>query len=284
MLDALRHGLDVAKHHRRCAGEAERMRRVHHTHPFARHRLERGDFLAHPVHQDFPATARQTTQACRREVAQDVLHRFAEELLECNQFAGAEAMHVDLREFLADVRQQIEIPLLGQLGMMPALHQDLGAAQGQGLLDLFVHLVMGDDVGIDILLRTPEGAELAIDIADVGVVHIAVHDVGDHLVAPPAVRARAQQLPPPIRQRAQLLQRQRVKAQRLGGVHPPAVPDLFQQLIQRDIVNHGWNLEGRSPKEKGEFDRKLVREQIRQGRIAKSIPGNGDSSSRGMRP
>ena len=37
--------------------------------------------------------------------------------------------------------EQIQIPLQGEFGMMPALHEDLRAAQGDGLLDFAVHFL-----------------------------------------------------------------------------------------------------------------------------------------------
>ena len=95
----------------------------------------------------------------------------------------AEPVDVDLRKFAFDVREQIEIPLLRQLRMMPALHQNLRAAQRDGLLDLPVHLLERDDIGIVVLFRAVKRAELAIDVADVRVIDVAVDDVGDDLVA-----------------------------------------------------------------------------------------------------
>ena len=78
-------------------------------------------------------------------------------------------MHVEARELRLDVREQIQIPLLRQLRMMPALHENLAAAERDGLLDFFVQLVERDDIGIIVLLGAIERAELAIHVADVGV-------------------------------------------------------------------------------------------------------------------
>ena len=55
--------------------------------------------------------------------------------------------------FAFDVREQIEIPLLGQFRVMPALHQNLRAAERDGLLDFLVHLIERDDVGVVILFH-----------------------------------------------------------------------------------------------------------------------------------
>ena len=58
-----------------------------------------------------------------------------------NELARTEPVNVDLRKFAFDVREQIQIPLHGKLRMMPALHENLRAAQRDRLLDFLVHLV-----------------------------------------------------------------------------------------------------------------------------------------------
>ena len=88
-----------------------------------------------------------------------------------------------LWKFIFDMRQQIEIPLLREFRMMPALHQHLRAAQRDRLLDFSVHLVERDDIGIVVFFRAIKSAKFAIDIANIGVIDIAVNNVGDDLVA-----------------------------------------------------------------------------------------------------
>ena len=116
--------------------------------------------------------------------------------------------------------------------MMPALHQNLRAAERDRLLDLLVHLVERDDVGVVVLFRPVKRAELAIDVADVGVIDIAVNDVGDDVVAAAVEILRLGQLPAAVGERAELFERQGIKPQRLGRVDAPAVPNFLQQLVQ----------------------------------------------------
>ena len=73
--------------------------------------------------------------------------------------------------------------MLVQLGMVPALHENLRAAKRNGLIDFFVDLVVSDDVGVVLFFRAPKCTELAVDIADVGVVNVAIDDVGNDVVA-----------------------------------------------------------------------------------------------------
>ena len=115
----------------------------------------------------------------------NLVQRQSEDFAEMDELAGAEAVDVDLRKPGLHVGEQVEVPLEAQPGVMPALQQDLRAALGKGLLDLPVHLLERDHVGIRILLRPVKRAELAVDVADVGIVDVAVDDVGDDLVAAP---------------------------------------------------------------------------------------------------
>jgi hypothetical protein len=115
---------------------------------------------------------------------------------------------------------------------MPALHQNLRASQRNGFLDFAVHFTQRDDVGVSVLFRPVKRAEFAIDIADVGVIDIAINEVGDNPVAAAVEILRLGQLPPAVGQRAEFFQGQMIQPQRLGRVDAPAVPDLLQQLIQ----------------------------------------------------
>ena len=116
--------------------------------------------------------------------------------------------------------------------MMTALHQNLRAAQRDGLLDFLVHLVQRDDVGIVILFHAIERAELAIDVADVGVIDIAVNDIGDDVVAAPVEILCLGELPAAVGERAEFLQRQMIKPQRLALADALALPYFLQQLVQ----------------------------------------------------
>ena len=89
-----------------------------------------------------------------------------------------------------------------------------------------------DDVGIVVLFHAVKRAELAIDVADVGVIDIAVNDVGDDVVAAPVEILRLGELAAAVGERAEFLQRQMIKPQGLGLVDALAVPDFLQQLVQ----------------------------------------------------
>ena len=140
---------------------------------------------------------------------------------------GLKPWMLNLRKFVFDVREQIQIPLLRQLRMMAALHQHLRAAERDRLLDFFVHLVERDDVGIVVLFHAVKRAELAIDVADVRVIDVAVNDVGDDVVAATVEILRLGELAAAVGERAEFFQRQMIKPQRLALGKCACRPRLF---------------------------------------------------------
>ena len=72
--------------------------------------------------------------------------------------------------------------------MMPALQENLHAADRGEFVELLVELLQREHVVIVVLLRAVERAELAVDVADVRVVDVAIDDVGDDLRVRPALR------------------------------------------------------------------------------------------------
>jgi hypothetical protein len=173
-------------------------------------------------------STRQAAQTGRNKVAQDCLDRLIEKFREGHELAGTKAMDIESGVLGANMVQQIQIPLLGQLRMVTALHEHLGAAQREGFLDLAVEFVERDDIRVGVLLGPPESTELAVDVADVGVVDVAIDDVRDGLRTAPSPRTATGQPPPPIRQGAQLRQGQGVQGERFRGIDSPPLPNPLQ--------------------------------------------------------
>ena len=87
-----------------------------------------------------------------------------------------------------DRGEQVLVVGDGQLGVVPALEHDLGGAPVQGLLHPLEDLLRGAPVALLVPREAVEGAEGALDDADVGVVDVAVDDEGGVALgeAPPA--------------------------------------------------------------------------------------------------
>src|ERR1700752_426956 len=66
--------------------------------------------------------------------------------------------------------------------MQTALHQDPSAAERYRLIDLFADLLKAANVSVGCTRATVERAESANDVADVGVVDVAIDDVGDDVI------------------------------------------------------------------------------------------------------
>src|SRR5947209_7557906 len=88
------------------------------------------------------------------------------------------SVNVDVWIFFADVPQQVDVPLQAELGMVSPLHQDLNTAHGGKFIQLLIELLQRNDVVIVIFFGAIKRAELAINVADVGVVDVAIDDIG----------------------------------------------------------------------------------------------------------
>ena len=204
------------------------MRHLHHLQPVIAHRLERRNTLADAVHQNLSSAAGDGSEARARKLADDLLQRQAEHIAKMDEFARTKTVNVDLRKLAFYMRQQIQIPLQGKFRMMAALHQNLRAAQSDGLFDLAVHFVKRDDVGIVIRLRAIKGAEFAIDVADVSIIDIAINNIGDDLIAATVMGRRARQFAPAMGQHPQFLKGKAVEFDSVRGADAPAFPDCLQ--------------------------------------------------------
>ena len=83
--------------------------------------------------------------------------------------------------------QQIFIPLDAKVRMQAALHQHTGAAKRDRLVDLLANFLERADVSVRRARATIESAEGTDNVADVGVVDVAVDDVGDDVCRMPAL-------------------------------------------------------------------------------------------------
>ena len=141
------------------------------------------------VHQDLAAAAGNAVEPRRRAARGPRPARVSpKRSLKKTTSRGREAVDVD-RVVALDVAHQVEVPLERDVRIVPALHQDLDAADRLALVDLGADLLEGQDVALGVLRPAVERAELAVGDADVGVVDVAVDDVGDDVlgVLPPAL-------------------------------------------------------------------------------------------------
>src|SRR6476620_5842868 len=95
------------------------------------------------------------------------------------------------RVALLERAEEILVVVDAEVGVVAALHEDSGASDRQGLLDLLEDDRLRKQVPLGAVARTPEeGAEVAVGDADVRVIDVAVDDERD----PARVRAAASRL------------------------------------------------------------------------------------------
>jgi len=117
-----------------------------------------------------------------------------------------------------------------------------GGLIGSQFIELLVNLLDTQNVMIGILLRAVKRAELAIDIADIGVIHVTINNVGHDLAAAPIVCIVLGGLAAVIRKRSKLLQGQPI--QRVGLVlrYPRAIEYAVHHIVFLQSRWHFLNL------------------------------------------
>src|SRR3989442_1846884 len=191
------------------------MRHINDAEPIVDSRFQRRDGLADAVHEDFATSPRDRPKASLRELREDLFQWQSENLTEMNELARTESMDVDLRELAFDVRKQVEIPLQRQLGMVASLHKNLRAAEGDGFLDFLVDFIVGDHVGVVVAFHPVEGAEFAVNVANVRVIDVPVDNVSYDLIPPPLVRVAFGEVTSAVSESAEFFERQLIKPARL---------------------------------------------------------------------
>ena len=91
-----------------------------------------------------------------------------------------EAMQMERRVAPLDAREQVLVIIDLEVGVKAALHEDSRAAQGERFIDLLEDRLERLDVSFRRTHGPIEGAKRAVLRADIGVVDVAVNDVGDH--------------------------------------------------------------------------------------------------------
>ena len=117
--------------------------------------------------------------------------------------------------------------------MMPALHQDLNAARRGKFVELLVELFAAQDVMVRVFFRAIKRAELAVNVADIGVIDVAIDDVSHDLAPAISVARRFRQVPPRVGQLPQFRQGPPIKLERFLRRNPFAREDLVRQRFCR---------------------------------------------------
>ncbi len=188
MLKAFLNGLDVTEHHG-CAGvESDFVGAFHDLEPFVGIALERRDSGANPVNEDFSTAPRNGAETGRLELAKHIRHGHSEHLGEVLELGRGESVHVNPRKTGSNVAQHFQVVFDAEAGMVAALEENLDATDAVEFGKFFPDLLVRQDVVVVVLLCSIKRAKLTVNVADVGVVHVSVDDVGHDGVSRSVVR------------------------------------------------------------------------------------------------
>ena len=220
VLEPLLVGLDRAVHHRRGGAQPGAMRVAHDVEPFVGRRLAVAvQQLAHAIDQDLGAAAGNAVEAGGDQPLEHRRHRQLRQPREMDHFGRRQRVQLERRIALLDRAEQVLVPGQRQVGIVAALQQQLDAADRDRLVDLPEQLVEAEDVAFGRSDRTVERAEVALRDADVGVVDVAVDDVGDDalgMLARADARRRAGRAAPSAPARYSVSASRRSRARRPG--------------------------------------------------------------------
>ena len=180
-------GFADAEHHGGGGAHAEFVGGAMDADPVGGAAFEAGDALADVVVEDFGAAAGDGVEAGVAEAGDGGAQVEFGVLGDGEDFRCGEAVEPDLGEALLDAGEEAFEPVDFEIGMKAALHEDAGAAHLQGFGDLLVDFFEREDVALvgagNVFAffgeRAVEGAEGAVLGAEVGVVDVAIDDVGD---------------------------------------------------------------------------------------------------------
>ena len=180
------HGrLDGAEHDGDVGAQAHTVGGAVGLQPFLGVDLVRAQVAAHLVVEDLGRRARQGPQPRVHEPAQIAVQGLAEAAGSFRDLQGGEAVDVDAGRRGPHRPDHVEVVVAVEAGMYPTLQADLGRALSLGLGHPTGDLVELQQVGVAPEVEGEgtlgEGAEPALEGADVGVVDVAVGHPGDHV-------------------------------------------------------------------------------------------------------
>ncbi len=204
------------------------MRMAHDVEPFVRSCFAIAvQQLSHAIDENLGAAPGDAVQAGRHEPRDDVRHAELRKPREMDDLGRRQRVQLERRIAILDRAKQILVPGERQVRIVPALQQQLHAADLDRLVDLAEQLVEPEDVAFGRSDRPVERAEVALRHAHVRVVDVAIDDVGDDRLGMFADAGRLRQSPEQRRRRVP------IELERLVAGHPAARSDLRRNRIDR---------------------------------------------------
>ena len=221
VFETLLERLDRAVHHRRGRAQSGPMRLAHHAEPLVGGRLAVAvQQLAHAIDENLGAAAGNAVEAGGDEPLDHGGHRELGHAGDVQHLGRRQRVQLEGRVAGLHRAKEVFVPSDRQVRVVPALQQQLTAADADGLVDLLEDLVEAQDVAVGRADGPVERAEVAPRHADVRVVDVAVDDVGDDAVGMPARARGVGQLPEHLGRRAGVQGERVLPRESLSGMRP----------------------------------------------------------------
>ena len=171
---------DMPKEHGGVGGDAQLVGGPVYRKPFFAGFLAGADLVPHALHQNFSTSAGEGVQARILQRGHDLLRALSRNFREVADLYGGKGLQVHLREFRPEFCEHVDVVIEGVVGVEPAYNMEFPRPASDGLggfcPDGIVVPVIG---GGAVLLDFGEGAEFAMQNADIGVVNLSVIDPVD---------------------------------------------------------------------------------------------------------
>src|SRR5260370_16489599 len=158
--DPILHGLIVPEPHRRATVQADLMRGSHDVQPLLSITLERRNPVSHLINQDFSSPTRDRSKSGLFEPQDNFTQWQPEYFCKMIKLRRTECVDVDLRIFLPDVIQQVEVIVDAQLRVVTALHQYLAPSDEHKFIILLIYIFVTQNVMIGVPLCSIECTKL----------------------------------------------------------------------------------------------------------------------------
>ena len=231
MLDALLVGFHRPVHHRRRRAEPGLVGAPHDVNPFVRRCLAvTVQQATDAIDQDLGAAAGNAVETRCSQPVDDGRHGQLGQARQVNHLGRRERVQFERRIAGLDGAKEIFIPGQRQVRIVPALEQQLHAADRNRLVDFAEQLLEPEHVPFRRSDRAIERTEVALRHADVRVVDVAIDDVRDD---PFGMFAATDLVGETAEQRSR---RDSIQVERLPGVNAAAGPNLRRNAIDGHLA------------------------------------------------
>jgi hypothetical protein len=125
--------------------------------------------------------------------------------------------------------------------VVAAVEEDLSSALGERFVDFLVEFIEGDDIGVGVTGDAVEGAELAVDVTDIGVIDVTVDNIGNDVVALVIEGGGFGEVSAVVGEDAEFVEGELVEFECVLGGDSLTVPDFLDDRVS-EFGDHGGSI------------------------------------------